>query len=74
MNNATRESPIHPVTQSAHSQDDSIPFSQREFMELLEPNEINGILSHLNQINLSPRAVSIRAVMKYAHEKNETVH
>lgn len=70
MNNATRESSI-PVIQPVPDQGDSNQSSQKE---PLEPNEIKRILSHLNQISFSPRAVSIRVVMKYAHEKNETVH
>ncbi len=73
MNNATRENSIHPVILSVPNQDDSIPSSQKDPMELLEPIEIKGILSHLNQISFSPRVVSIRAVLKYAHEKNEAV-
>lgn len=75
MDNATHENSIHPAIQSCScDQDDFTQFPQDEFMESLESNEIKGILNHLNQINLSPRAVSIRAIMKYAHEKNEAVH
>ena len=74
MNNATHESSIHPVTKTGNDQDDSFQSSKEEPKEALELNEIRGIRNYLDQVNFTPLAASIRAIMKYAHKKNEAVH
>jgi hypothetical protein len=74
MNNATHERSIHPATKTGNARDDSFQSSKEEPMEILELNEIKGIRNYLDQVNFTPRAASIRAIMKYAHKKNEAVH
>lgn len=74
MNNATHESSIHPATKTGNAQDDSFRSSKEEPMETLELNEIKRIRNYLDEVNFTPRAASIRAIMKYAHKKNEAVH
>lgn len=67
MNNATQD-------QSSHA----APSSRREAGEEEPVNksikngkaDVPGILSRLDEIRYSPRAATIRAILKYAHEKD----
>ncbi|HEX5555810.1 MAG TPA: hypothetical protein VFX43_21380 [Chitinophagaceae bacterium] len=75
MNNATREDSVRPVSlPPANDQDDSAQFFSEDSFKPIEQQDDSDLLDPLNQIRYTPRAATIRAIMKYAHEKNEAIH
>jgi hypothetical protein len=75
MNNATRENAVHPLhTSNDGDQDDSRQFASEEPFNQAEQKDLSAILDRLDQIRYTPRAATLRAIMKYAHGKNETIH
>lgn len=73
MNNATHQKPVHPVSLSHHSagEDSASPLSP---VSDSEKSNLSKVLSRLNEINYTPRASTIRAIMRYSHEKDEALH
>lgn len=75
MNNATHESSFHPIqAPQNHEQDVFGEPGREEPLNPVEQKEITQIMSQLDTIRYSPRAATIRAIMKYAHEKKMTIH
>lgn len=81
MNNATRESFSHSASPFPdNDRQDSCPSASDPFFGSGEDPadagspDIADALQQLKEIRLSPRASTIRAIMKYAREKNEAIH
>jgi hypothetical protein len=72
MNNATFQSTSHaiPVPEESHPEGpDQGPRQDR-----LQDEDLSEVTAQLDQIHLSPRAATIRAIMNYAHKQDEAVH
>lgn len=72
MNNATHESSFHPV--SAPDNKDEADAAPEEFNDASAQKECTTVLNQLDKIRYEPRAATIRAILKYAQEKNEAIH
>lgn len=71
MNNATHESSSHVVPTPDRSNADA---SEEEATDDRQHTEhFTEVTAQLNQIRFSPRAATIRAIMKYAHRQDEAV-
>lgn len=71
MNNATREDSCHSV-QLPEDGSPSEPF--QEIFPSGDDEAYSEVSSQLDKIRFAPRAATIRAIMKYAHEKDAAVH
>lgn len=74
MNNATNEQPLPPVSLPHHEADDSQPVASANQSFGNEKANLSAVLTRLDEIRYAPRAATIRAIMRYAHEKDEALH
>jgi|GEM_PF-2915200 len=74
MNNATHESSFHAIPAPDDSHPESSDPQGFRFREDVE--SASDVIHQLDQIRFNPRAATIRAIMKYAHNahrKDEAV-
>lgn len=74
MNNVTHEQSTHPVPLTPQNAGDEELNGQEEHFPELENTNLSEVLSRLDEVRYSPRAETIRAIMRYAHEKDGALH